>query len=109
MNDHDGADRHSVGGVPGGGDDSGASSPRSIEGAPVTVRVNAVDIPVENGTRASVSELLRKAKDLHAIAGDPTDYILQTRSGETLNRGQEITVTPGEDLLAMPSGPTPVA
>lgn len=107
MNDPHGADRHAIGEAPGGGDDSGASSPRSIEDAPVTVRVNAVDIPVENGT--SVSELLRKAKDLHAIAGDPADYILQTRSGETLNGGQTIEVTPGEDFLAMPGGPTPVA
>lgn len=96
----------------GGLDDAGPSEAgpaRAVDEAPVRIEVNGVPIEVAAGKPVPVSEVLDDAKHNYAIAGEPHDYILQTRSGEKLGRNQTIEPTPGEEFLAMPGGPTPVA
>lgn len=86
-----------------------AGQTRAVEEAPVRIEVNGVPIEVAAGKPVPVSEVLDDAKYNYAIAGEPYDYVLQTRSGEKLGRNQTIQPTPGEEFLAMPGGPTPVA
>lgn len=95
--------------VPGEVGPNAAEPPRTVDEAPLSVRVNGVPMDVAPGEPVPVSAILDKAKVMDAIAGDPGDYILQTPSGEILGRDQTIRPTPDEEFLAMPAGPTPVA
>lgn len=95
-----------------GFDDAGsneAGKTRDVDEAPVRIEVNGVPIEVAGGKPVPVSEVLDDASDNYAIAGNPVDYILETPSGDKLGRHQTIEPTPGEEFLAMPGGPTPVA
>ena len=95
--------------IEGPGDSSAAEETGTVDEAAVRIEVNGVPIEIPAGKPVRVSEVLDDAKSNYAIAGEPDDYILQTRSGDTLGRHQTIEPTPGEEFLAMPGGPTPIA
>ena len=102
-------DTRSDAAIEGPGDSNAAEETGTVDEAAVRIEVNGVPLEVPAGKPVRVSEVLDDARDNYAIAGDPYDYILQTRSGDTLGRNQTIEPTPGEEFLAMPGGPTPIA
>jgi len=98
---------HEILGAPPGGD-----PPQVIEAGPIHFTVNGKDLTQTPGEDLTAEDILRMAKEKGAFTGSLDQYTLEALDGKDEDAyAPDVKVTPkeGEQFLAVPSGPTPVA
>lgn len=93
---------------PGGGDKPPDNGGDKL-GDSIRFKVNGVELKTRHAKLVAL-DILEMAAKKGALAGKPEDYFLQSISGEQKYKPDDwVEIKQGEEFIATPQGPTPVA